>query len=184
MNGRTLAGFICVLFLIGILWMIGVIPKGSTSEKPIKLFEPVPPVPKETMHAHASKTSESSLQEGTGAAEKGVSSFAKKGGVIEGVIKPKALPPVSDQPPEVVEYNPKYGKVTFPHMLHLEGLEIDCSACHHEDIEGGMSRCANCHNPPKKAFHKTCQGCHKKLENEDKSTGPVRCRQCHIRGAA
>jgi hypothetical protein len=163
-----LAGFICFLFVIGILWMVGVTPKGGTSETPITLFEPVLPISEETMHA--SKTPASSVRKGTGAAK--------------GIIKPKVLPPVSDEPPELVEYNPKYGQVTFTHILHLEDYEIDCSACHHEDIEGGMSRCANCHEPPKKAFHKTCQGCHKKRENEDKNTGPVRCRQCHIREAA
>ena len=85
------------------------------------------------------------------------------------------------EPPEEVEYTPAYGDVIFTHALHMEDYEIECGQCHHEDMEGGMSRCADCHESLKKVLHKNCQGCHKRLESEGKETGPVKCRECHIK---
>jgi hypothetical protein len=48
-------------------------------------------------------------------------------------------------------------------------------------MEGGMGKCKNCHDPPKKVFHKNCAGCHKDLQKEGKETGPVKCKDCHIK---
>lgn len=182
MNGRSLAAIICVLFLIGIFWMIVATPKGKTSKTTVKLFEPVTPIPKEVVVA--SKPTKPSEQKETTTPKQETPTSSEKKEPTEEKPKPKISEVVSDEPPELVEYTPAYGRVTFTHMVHVEDYEIDCGDCHHEDMEGGMSKCTNCHDPPKKALHKNCQGCHKKLKNESKDTGPVKCRECHIKKAS
>jgi len=179
MNGRSVFGIICALFVIGIVWMIAVAPEGETTKTASKLFEPMTPIPEEVVVSSA-LTTPSEQKEATPAKEEKPRPSEKK---EPGEKKPKPKTPqaVSDEPPEMVEYTPKYGRVTFTHMMHVEDYEFDCGTCHHEDMEGGMSKCTNCHEPPKKALDKNCQGCHKELKNEGRETGPVKCRECHIK---
>lgn len=182
MNGRSLAAIICVLFVIGIFWMVMVTPKAETSKTALSLFEPVTPVPKEVVVASGPVPSSEEKQPPPSKAETPAPPEKKES--TEEKPKPKVAQAVSEEPPETVEYTPKYGQVTFTHMIHVEEYGFDCGDCHHEDLEGGMSKCTNCHEPPKKALHKNCVGCHKKLKNEGKDTGPVKCRECHIKEAS
>jgi hypothetical protein len=129
----------------------------------------------------ASASTEPSEQEETMASKEEPSQPSEETGPAEEKPEPQPTQVASDEPPEVVEYTPKYGQVTFTHMRHLEDYGIDCGDCHHEDLEGGLSKCTNCHEPPKEALHKNCQGCHKELKKEDKNTGPVGCRECHVK---
>ncbi|NIS70430.1 MAG: hypothetical protein GTO12_16240 [Proteobacteria bacterium] len=189
MNGRSLLTFISVLFLVGIFWMIAAIPEGKPSKTDLKLFEPVAPVPKEVAVAPKTQTpseEEAAIpekKEATPPKKKIVAASQKKERVTE---EPKPIIPeaVSDEPPELVAYTPRYGSVTFTHLMHIEDYEIDCGECHHEDMEGGMSKCSNCHEPPKRALHKNCQGCHKQLKNDGKDSGPTGCRDCHTKASS
>jgi len=179
MNGRTLFATVCFLFAIGIVWMIVVTPKGETTKQAAELFEPVLSPSEEVVVA--SSSAESSQQEEPTAAEEEAPLPSEKQEPAEEEPEPVTAQVPSDEPPELVEYTPKYGRVAFTHMVHVEEYAIDCADCHHEAMEGGMSKCANCHTPPKEAFHKNCIGCHKELEKQGKDTGPVKCRECHIK---
>ena len=179
MNGRSLLAIICVLFVIGIFWMIMVIPQVDTSKTRIALFERTIPIPKEA--AVSSEPTKPSEQKEPTLAEQAVPTPSEKEEPTEEKPKPETAEAASDEPPELVEYTPEYGRVSFTHMKHMDDYEIDCADCHHEDMEGGMSKCTNCHEPPKNALHKNCQGCHKDLEKEGKKTGPVKCRECHVK---
>lgn len=99
-------------------------------------------------------------------------------------IKPK---------PEIIEYNPPYGKVTFTHKKHAETLKIDCVKCHHE-MKGkkpgeAVQGCKNCHKAKaevkaisaKDAYHKDCKGCHEEAKKANKPAGPTGCTQCHVK---
>ncbi len=179
MNVRSLFAFVCLLFAIGIVWMIVTIPAGQPSKSTVELFEPVAPVQKEAI-ALAEKTAPAGEKETT-ISKKEPSAAPKKEAPAEEKPKRRIAEAVSDEPPKTVAYTPAFGSVTFTHMRHFDDLGIDCGDCHHEDMEGGMSKCANCHEPPKRAIHKNCQGCHKKLEGEGKDSGPTRCRDCHTK---
>ncbi len=179
MNGRSLFAIICVLFVVGIFWMIAAIPEGEPSKTTLKLFEPVAPVREEV--AVVPKPTIPSGEKETPPPEKKSTVASKKEAKPAEPPKPIIPEAVSDEPPELVTYTPAYGSVTFTHVMHIEDYEIDCGECHHEDMEGGMSKCSNCHEPPKRAMHKNCQGCHKQLKNEGKDTGPVGCRECHTK---
>ena len=190
MNGRTLVIFICVLFAIGIFWMIGIGHKAPNPEKAAKLFEPVTPPPAQV--AAVPEAVASGQEETTTAPSESPVSAAQESEKEEGPIETaqttaeepatgETTETTSDEPPEVVEYTPAYGTVTFPHMAHMEDFEIDCGGCHHEDMEGGMAKCGSCHESTKKILHDTCKGCHSKLKSEGKDTGPVKCKECHIK---
>jgi len=179
MNGRNLLAFICVLFVIGIVWMIVVTPKGETSRTGVELFEPMTPIQRDVVVA--SEPTEPPERKKVIPSKEETPTPSIKEAPKEERAETETSERAPDEPPEVVEYEPRYGRVTFTHMMHAEDYEIDCGACHHEDMEGGMSKCTNCHEPPKEVLHKNCQGCHKKLKNEGKETGPVKCRECHIK---
>lgn len=182
MNGRSLLAFICILFVIGIFWMTVTIPKGETAKTDVKLFEPVSPIQKDVVVAFG-PTELSEKKETRPTKEETPTPSEEKEPAEE---KPTTKTPevVSDEPPESVEYTPAYGTVAFTHLKHVENYEIDCGECHHEDMEGGMSKCINCHEPLKNTLHKNCQGCHKKLKKEGKETGPIKCRECHTKKAS
>jgi hypothetical protein len=179
MNGRTLFTLICVLFIIGIFWMVFVAPEGETSKTSLALFESVEPVSEEPVVA--SGPAEPEEKEEPQPVNDEASDLSKE---KEQETEESETEPVQEEPgefPEEVEYTPKYGRVVFSHVKHAEDYEIDCASCHHEDMDGGMARCINCHEPPKETFHKNCMGCHKALKKEGKETGPVTCKQCHLK---
>jgi len=88
--------------------------------------------------------------------------------------------------------------VAFPHNRHVE-IELPCKDCHHiyengknvldeSRLEEGNQdiRCSACHGPKsrrnlKQAFHDQCMGCHKRVQKENKKTGPRYCGECHIK---
>ncbi|PTN36333.1 DUF305 domain-containing protein [Desulfonatronum sp. SC1] len=94
--------------------------------------------------------------------------------------------------PEGIEAKQKY--VLFLHPKH-EAFE--CVRCHHTsegaDINQGCKD-AGCHDmfvietPEQrreiryfeKAYHDLCIGCHRELRRQEKTTGPVDCKGCHI----
>lgn len=177
MNGRFLLVFVGVLFVVGIVWMIGVTPEREASKPIPGLFEPVPPVSEDDMVA-AGPTSADQEEPAPTPEETPPPPEAEK---PEAEPEPEITQAASEEPPEVVEYTPAYGQVTFTHTMHIEDYGIDCGDCHHEDMEGGMAKCTNCHESPKKVLHKNCMGCHKDLQKEGKETGPVKCKDCHIK---
>ena len=179
MNGRNLLAFVCVLFIIGIVWMIAVTPKEEISKAGVNLLQPLEPIAQEP--GVASRPTQVSEQKEAVPSKEEPSQPSEETGPAAEEPEPQPTQVASDEPPEVVEYTPKYGQVTFTHMRHLEDYGIDCGDCHHEDLEGGLSKCTNCHEPPKEALHKNCQGCHKELKKEGKNTGPVGCRECHVK---
>jgi hypothetical protein len=179
MNGRTLTAIICVLFAVGIFWTLVVMPRGETSKTVPKLFEVGTPIAQERVVA--SRPTEASQKAETPPSQPEPPPSAKKEEPAEEKTKPQTAQPVSEEPPEVVEYTPGYGRVTFTHTKHVEDYTIDCGDCHHEDMEGGMSKCINCHEPLKTALHKNCMGCHRDLKKVGKPTGPVACTECHIK---
>jgi hypothetical protein len=80
-----------------------------------------------------------------------------------------------------VEFENKYGKVTFEHPKHGD---LKCQDCHHNLNEGEESpqACRECHKEgaditAKKAFHDKCKACHKEM-----GKGPAKCKECHIKG--
>ncbi len=118
MNGRSLLAFICILFVIGILWMIVAIPRGEVSKTGVKLFQPVSPIPKGV--AVASKSTEPSEQKETKPAEPEAPTPSEMKEPPAGKPKPEPSESASDEPPELVEYTPPYGRVAFTHMKHME----------------------------------------------------------------
>lgn len=88
-------------------------------------------------------------------------------------------------------------QVTFPHLNHA--MEYGCAACHHQwepDTEASPAKCFECHSNTKErtgedsyfaAFHDrqaetSCLGCHMTTSrDEDSSSGPLKCNECHIR---
>ncbi|MBW2058140.1 MAG: cytochrome c3 family protein [Deltaproteobacteria bacterium] len=182
MNGRSLGAIICVLFVVGIVFMIAEIPKAGPSGTTSGLFEPVAAVPQRAapvaVAVKAPEKEEAEVPKGE------TQPPAEKEKPSEEKPKPAIKEPESEEPPETVEFTPSYGRVIFTHTMHFEDYGLDCGDCHHEDLEGGMTKCINCHEPPKKALHKNCLGCHKKLKAQGKDTGPVKCRECHIKKAS
>ena len=98
------------------------------------------------------------------------------------IIKNAALQP-HRQPP-----------VSFRHAKH-EAAKVACAACHH-DYQDGRNRwrqgqpvrpCGACHKPVaeagkpdlKTAYHRQCKDCHRRRQQEQRSAGPVKCRECH-----
>jgi len=86
--------------------------------------------------------------------------------------------------------------VKFNHEQHAG--KIECVRCHHDYDEylnsrGGEDKaqpCANCHKPNSTkrtpslldAFHAQCKDCHAKTRAKGKTTGPIMCGDCHVKG--
>ncbi|OGP69094.1 MAG: hypothetical protein A2169_02660 [Deltaproteobacteria bacterium RBG_13_47_9] len=96
---------------------------------------------------------------------------------------------------DVIEFNPKYGKVTFTHKKHVD-LKLDCKKCHHTWKAGETTGklCKDCHKAnkdaskkdgggieSKDAYHKDCKGCHDEAKKAKKPAGPTGCTQCHVK---
>jgi len=177
MNGRSLAAFICSLFVIGIVWMIAGIPKGATSKSSAKLFQPIIPV-----SPPPGETSEQKLTAREGEQKPEESAEVPKTRQPESEETQKGSAKTeTGEPPNIVTYSSDFGRVTFSHTKHVEDYGIVCGSCHHEDRKGGMAKCTHCHKPVKTALHKNCQGCHTKLKDEGKPTGPLKCKECHVK---
>jgi len=92
---------------------------------------------------------------------------------------------------EQVVFDVSYGKVTFTHKKHADGLKGDCVKCHHTWKKGETTgkQCKECHKDKaegkalskKDAYHKDCQGCHNEAKKANKPTGPTACTQCHVK---
>ena len=111
----------------------------------------------------------------------GVSMVARKA-KPETVSKQVAEP--ETDPPETISYAEEsyWGRVTFTHMKHTEDYGFDCEECHHLEMPGGFNKCSSCHENLKNTFHKNCfRGCHRELKAEGERTGPIKCRECHIK---
>jgi Class III cytochrome C family len=84
--------------------------------------------------------------------------------------------------------------VTFPHDIHMDGLE--CGACHHvyDEDEGALvpvddpdTGCTECHGAHKEgdqpalreAYHGGCTACHREKARKSEKTGPTTCGECH-----
>ena len=93
--------------------------------------------------------------------------------------------------PDVVNYDTKFGKVTFKHKDHQKRVgEGRCNTCHHKNKADGSdaAKCASCHTKKevmkegkkvvkiKDAFHKKCKACHKAEKK-----GPTKCKECHVK---
>jgi hypothetical protein len=80
-------------------------------------------------------------------------------------------------------YGGKRGKIPFPHHQHQTVLE-DCSICH--DIfpqEKGVIEKLKTEGKlkPKQVMNKLCTACHKEKKRAGEKTGPVTCKDCHVK---
>lgn len=74
---------------------------------------------------------------------------------------------------EFIEWDSTVGRVSFPHRLHVEDLEIECADCHHETNAGRLE------TPHPEYFDDLwieCGGCH---EATASVAGPQGCSNCH-----
>lgn len=76
--------------------------------------------------------------------------------------------------------------VFFDHGLHAGKHESDgCSTCHERDAAGQLSFSGFVEidmkgkDSVRDAYHDKCIGCHRKLLQENKKPGPIRCGNCH-----
>ena len=86
-----------------------------------------------------------------------------------------------------------FGPVSFTHQKHFVDYELTCLTCHHQwktNEKNAPQKCNECHkltvsDSPRKivllrnAFHRSCKDCHYRLRDENKPTGPVKCKGCH-----
>jgi hypothetical protein len=93
-------------------------------------------------------------------------------------------PPISQPTTEIYRAEFKEGAksvVIFRHWEHVEGFDLKCVDCHHED------NCARCHEKDQgqdrprtvREHHEPCMRCHK--ADMDKATTDItgRCKRCH-----
>jgi len=90
--------------------------------------------------------------------------------------------------------NKIFPEVDFTHKNHYADYEISCLTCHHNwktNKKDNPQKCIECHKPYlddtnreailfRNAYHRCCKACHTELRDMKKSTGPVKCRGCHI----
>jgi hypothetical protein len=76
--------------------------------------------------------------------------------------------------------------VFFDHGLHAGKHEFDgCSTCHERDEAGQLSFSGFVEidmkgkDSVRDAYHDKCIGCHRKLLQENKKPGPIKCGNCH-----
>jgi hypothetical protein len=75
------------------------------------------------------------------------------------------------------------GNVPFPHLRHQNKLE-DCQICH--DVfpqeKGAIDRLKQQGKlKPKAVMNKQCTKCHKEKRRAGEKSGPVTCKQCHVK---
>jgi hypothetical protein len=81
--------------------------------------------------------------------------------------------------PTEVQYETKFGVVTFDHTAHKSRGE-SCKTCHHT---GTYESCKTCHDgekapAAKTVYHKVCIDCHK---TDAVALNDKKCTGCHIK---
>ena len=110
---------------------------------------------------------------------------------------------VTDTLPEFITSPSHLGEVEFPHLLHVDDLEIPCEDCHHETnatvldvphedyFEDFWIDCTTCHHPSGEITQQpqACSSCHpaspRTIADETLSAKVVihqNCWDCHDRG--
>ena len=77
----------------------------------------------------------------------------------------------------------KRGKVPFPHHQHQNKL-VDCKICHDAfpQEKGVIEKLKKAGKlKPKYVMNKQCTKCHKEKRRAGEKTGPITCKQCHIK---
>ncbi len=77
----------------------------------------------------------------------------------------------------------KRGKVPFPHHQHQNKLE-DCKICHDAfpQEKGSIEKLKKEGKlKPKHVMNKQCTKCHKEKKRAGEKSGPITCKQCHIK---
>jgi len=75
------------------------------------------------------------------------------------------------------------GNVPFPHHQHQNQL-VDCKICHDTfpQEKGAIDRLKKEGKlQPKQIMNKQCTKCHKEKRKAGEKSGPVTCKQCHIK---
>lgn len=79
-------------------------------------------------------------------------------------------------------------QVVFDHGLHADKFkEEGCKTCHPLALEGNFifdlpfATELRDKESVRNSYHEKCIGCHKKMINEKKKAGPVKCGKCHVR---
>jgi hypothetical protein len=93
--------------------------------------------------------------------------------LISALTMATALPAQDLGVVDTIEWDSIVGPVSFPHRLHVEDLEIECSDCHHETDAGPLTmphpeyfddfwiECGSCHqSTPAAAAPRACSQCH------------------------
>jgi len=115
-------------------------------------------------------------------------------------VAPKTRSEAPPRPKGKIMLPAKLGVVTFDHEKHARRGDGSCAACHHPSRSEKrkaweQQACRDCHTTPaaapmrtslQAAFHDpraatgTCIGCHKE---QKAGTAPVKCLDCHKKGA-
>ena len=77
----------------------------------------------------------------------------------------------------------KRGKVPFPHHQHQNKL-VDCKICHDAfpQEKGSIEKLKKAGKlKPKHVMNKQCTKCHKEKKRAGEKSGPITCKQCHIK---
>jgi hypothetical protein len=80
-------------------------------------------------------------------------------------------------------YGGDRGNVPFPHHQHQNIIQ-DCKTCHEvfPQEKGSIERLkADDQLNPKHVMNKLCTKCHREKKKAGEKSGPVTCKQCHIR---
>jgi hypothetical protein len=107
-----------------------------------------------------------------------------------------------DEIPDVLHMPTAVGDVEFPHLLHIEDIEVECAECHHETKAAELDmphehffddfwiQCQTCHVPGGEPMQEqACSKCH--LRNHDnfsdetlsaKAVIHKSCWECHEAG--
>ena len=75
------------------------------------------------------------------------------------------------------------GNVPFPHHQHQNKL-VDCKICHDDfpQEKGAIDRLKKEGKlKPKQVMNKLCTKCHKEKRQAGEKSGPVTCKECHIK---
>jgi len=79
------------------------------------------------------------------------------------------------EPPETLRWPSSVGEVVFDHRMHVEDLEVECVACHHETVAKPL---ADPHPDYFEGFWVDCATCHGAATSET-AGGARSCSDCH-----